>query len=198
VTYYVNGDPASKSGPEADARGNLSDLRPWLESIDHSALISSFKTIDAVLGILLASPASLAGMCEDVQLPAWLQEPTPGDWALTEIICHLRDAEREIHHAQIKLFKEQAEPFIPRMEAAVWARQRNYLNENGASALKEFTAARIETLAMLKEVSAKDWQCKARHAIFGPTNFLEVVGFIAEHDRMHIQQAWKVINEITS
>lgn len=195
AAYHINGGPASKSAPEAGAHGALSDLRAWLESTDLSTLIPSFKTSEAVIGILSASPAALAGMCAGVQAPTWSRAPAPGDWALTEIICHLRDAEREIHPAQIQLFKEQAEPFIPRMEAAVWARQRNYLNEDGACALKEFTAARIATLAMLKEAAADDWPRKARHAIFGPTNFLEVVGFIAEHDRLHIQQAWKVINE---
>jgi hypothetical protein len=49
---------------------------------------------------------------------------------------------------------------------------------------------------MLKEITPKDWERKARHAIFGPTNFLEVVGFIAEHDRLHIQQAWSALKRV--
>jgi hypothetical protein len=147
-----------------------------------------------VIGILSASPASLAGLSANLDTDAWLHEPDPGNWAPTEIICHLRDTEREIHHMQIKMLREQTEPFLPRPDTSVWASQRNYLDENGPAALKEFNAARRETIAMLENVDAEELARKARHAIFGPTDFLEILGFMADHDRMHIQQTWKVIN----
>jgi hypothetical protein len=108
----------------------------------------------------------------------------------------LRDTEREVHHLQIKLFKEQSEPFIPRPDTSVWASHRNYLHEDGVSALREFNDARRETLALLKNIAAEDWGNKARHAIFGPTNFLEVTSFMAEHDRLHIQQAWSTLKKL--
>jgi hypothetical protein len=113
---------------------------------------------------------------------------------LIEVVSHLRDTEREIHHMQIRLFDEQAEPFIYRTDNNVWEIQRNYLNEYCPSAVKDFTLARMETLAMLKDTTEADWGRRARHAIFGPTNFLEVCGFMADHDRLHIQQAWKIVN----
>jgi hypothetical protein len=148
-----------------------------------------------VLGILSATPAALNGLAREFESAAWLRKSTPDDWSLTELVCHLRDTEREIHHAQIKLFDEPSEPFIPRPDTSVWASQRDYLQENGADALREFNDARRETLNLLKNVAADDWQRKARHAIFGPTNFLEVVRFIADHDRMHVQQAWGAITK---
>jgi hypothetical protein len=99
---------------------------------------------------------------------------------------------------QIELFKEQGEPFIPRPDTSVWANQRDYLHEDCAVALKEFNDARRKTLEMLKEINGDvpAWERKARHAIFGPTNFLEVVGFIAEHDRLHIHQAWQTLEKL--
>jgi len=129
-------------------------------------------------------------------MAAWSNEPTPEDWAMIEIICHLRDTEREIYPMQIKLFKDQNEPFIPRPDTGVWASHRHYLHEDGISALQEFNDARRETLALLKTVAAEDWKMKARHAIFGPTTFREVVGFMAEHDRLHIQQAWSALKKL--
>ena len=194
ATYHIKTESASGSGPEAGAHGSLSDLRLWLESTDLSTLTSSFRTVESVLSLLAAGPASLAGLCAGLESSAWTREPTPDDWALTEIMCHLRDTEREIHQLQVKLLTEQDEPFIPRPDTAVWASQRDYLHEDGPSALVEFTKARIETLAILKSVKADDWTRKARHAIFGPTNFFEIVGFMADHDRMHVQQAWKTIH----
>jgi hypothetical protein len=37
---------------------------------------------------------------------------------------------------------------------------------------------------------------KARHAIFGPTDVTEIISFVADHDRMHIQQAWKTLKSL--
>ena len=196
ASFFVENGSASSSGLEARARGNLLDLRRWLESIDLSTLIPSFKSKDSVLGILSATPAALNGMMGTLHESAWSHEPSVDDWAMIELICHMRDTEREIHQMQIKLFAEQNEPFIPRPDTGVWASQRDYLHENGAAALKEFNDARRETLGMLAQIPAEAWERKARHAIFGPTNFLEVVGFIADHDRMHIQQAWSTLKKL--
>jgi len=196
ATYHVDDEPASRSGSEAGGRGKLADLRLWIESTDLATLTPSFKSIDSVLGILSATPAALNGLSCRLNPFAWSHEPTPDDWALTEIICHLRDTEREIHQMQIRLFKDQNEPFIPRPDTSVWASQRNYLHENGISALKEFNEARRETLMLLKKITTEEWGHKARHAIFGPTNFLEVIGFMADHDRMHIQQVWSTLKKL--
>lgn len=198
ATYHVDDESASPSEPEAGSRGKLADLRPWLESTDLASLTPCFKSVDSVLGILSATPAVLNGLSRGLDSCAWSHEPAPGDWSLSELVCHLRDTEREIHQTQIELFKEQNEPFIPRPDTSVWASQRDYFHEDGASALKEFNEARRKTMQLIKEVAADSsaWEGKARHAIFGPTNFLEVVGFIAEHDRLHIQQAWSTLKKM--
>ena len=196
ATYHIDDESASSSAPEAGMRGKLVDLRPWLESTDLASLIPSFKTIESVLGILSATPAVLNGLAGGLDSSAWVLKLIPGDWSLTELICHMRDTEREIHHMQIKLFKDQNEPFIPRPDTSVWASHRDYLHETGSVALKEFNVARRETLELLKNIEKGEWGHNARHAIFGPTNFLEVISFIADHDRMHIQQAWNTLKKM--
>ncbi len=115
---------------------------------------------------------------------------------MIEVLCHLRDTELEIHHLQVEIMLEQSEPFIPRPDAGVWAKQRKYLNEDGMAAIREFAQARQETLKRLKQLDLKTWDRKARHAIFGPTNFMEIVGFMADHDRMHIRQAWNILRSL--
>lgn len=196
ATYHIDEEPVSRSEPEAGAGGKLADLRPWLESTSLTSLTPSFKSIDSVLGILSATPAALNSLLRGLDSSVWSREPTPNDWALTELVCHMRDTEREIHHMQIKLFRAQKEPFIPRPDTSVWSSERDYLHENGVAALVEFNDARRETLAMIKNIAVEEWEQRARHAIFGPTNFLEVANFIADHDRMHIQQAWAILKKI--
>jgi hypothetical protein len=194
ATYHVGDEPTPPSEFESLGWGKLSDLRLWLESTDLTSLPPSFHSIDSVLGVLSATPAVFNGFSHGLDRSAWSHKPEAEEWCLKELVCHLRDTEREIHQMQIGLFKEPGEPFIPRPDTSVWANQRDYLHEDCATALKEFNEARRKTLEMLKGIT--DWDRKARHAIFGPTNFLEVVGFIAEHDRLHIHQAWHTLKKL--
>jgi FMN phosphatase YigB (HAD superfamily) len=195
ATYFVDGESAQGPGFEA-GHGRLEDLRPWLESVNSSVLEPSFKSKDAILAVMASTPAVLSSLTSSLTEDEWRHEPTRDDWAMNEIVCHLRDTEREIHMLQLQLLLEREGAFIPRPETGIWANEREYLNVNGHSALSEFAAARIEMLKILKEQSDGMWSRKARHAIFGPTDFQEVVGFVADHDRLHIQQAWKTLQSI--
>lgn len=112
---------------------------------------------------------------------------------MNEIACHLRDTDREIHELQLNLMLAREDAFIPRPDTAVWASERDYLQVDGLTALREFTSARMETIELIRNAGDSLWSRKARHAIFGPTNFLEVCGFMADHDRMHVQQARRTL-----
>ena len=195
-TFYVDGESGSSPGTVAAAQGKLADLRPWLESIDLSTLEPFFKSPEAVLAIMASTPAILQSLSSGLTDEDWRKEPTRDGWAINEIICHLRDTEIEIHQMQLRLMIEKAGAFIPRPDSSVWANEREYLNVDGKRALVEFASARIESLRILKGLDEEIWKRGARHAIFGPTNFLEVTSFIADHDRLHVQQAWKTIKSV--
>ena len=204
-TYFIDEDSASSPGLFDAAQlkfetghGTLGDLRPWLESIDLSALEPSFESRDAILGIMASTPAVLQSLSSYLSEEAWRHGPTRDDWAMNEIVCHLRDTEREIHQQQLSLLLEREDAFIPRPDTSVWASERAYLNIDGPAALIEFATARVENLNKLNILDERVWSRLARHAIFGPTNFLEVTGFIADHDRMHVQQAWKTLRSLKS
>jgi FMN phosphatase YigB (HAD superfamily) len=195
-TFFVDGKSGSGPGLFDAAQGKLADLRPWLESTNLSALEPSFHSREAVLAIMASTPAILRSFSASLTEEQWKHEPTRNDWAMNELICHLRDTELEIHQMQLNLMMEREGAFIPRPESDVWANEREYLNADGKTALTEFAQARIDTLKTLKELDDKVWSRSARHAIFGPTNFLEVTSFMADHDRLHVQQAWKTLKSV--
>jgi FMN phosphatase YigB (HAD superfamily) len=197
-TFLINGlhTSASVEKPQDDRQGSLVDLRRWLDKTDITLLEPSFKTIESILAILESTPAVLQTLFSGLSPMDWTHEPTTEDWAIIELICHLRDTEREVHHAQIRIMLEESQPFVPRPDAAVWAKQRKYLSEDGLTALHDFAIARLETLKKLKDLQASAWARTGRHAIFGPTNFTEVVSFMADHDRLHVQQAWKTLEKL--
>jgi hypothetical protein len=145
---------------------------------------------------MASTPAVLLSLSSTITEEGWRTEPTHDDWALNEIVCHLRDTEIEVHQMQLRLMIEREGAFIPRPETDVWANERQYLHVDGKTALNEFASARGESLNTLRELDEKVWARSARHAIFGPTNFLEVASFIADHDRLHVQQAWKTLRSV--
>lgn len=193
TTFHIDEGAVSTSGSEADFHGDLQDLRAEIESNNLTRFNPSFKSLDSILAILSSTPAVLRGLSKKIEASLWSQHMNSEEWAFTELICHLRDTEREIHQAQVNLLKKENEPFIPRPDTGIWANQRNYLKENGLNALREYVTARQETLDLIASFDASEWSRMARHAIFGPTAFLEVIGFMADHDRLHVQQAWRIL-----
>lgn len=194
-TFLVNGESASLTDGQAGA-GSLTDLRRWLEAADPSALEPVHKSRGAALAILSSTPAVLPKFLSPLSTEDCKREPARDDWAMNEIVCHLRDTEREIHAVQIEKLLEKDDAFIPRPDSGVWASERNYLDEDPAAALAEFCEARIANLNKIKEQPDAVWNRRARHAIFGPSTFLEVVSFAADHDRLHLQQARQTLKAL--
>ncbi|GAB4544003.1 MAG: hypothetical protein Fur002_16820 [Anaerolineales bacterium] len=190
ATYYLNEESPAE---ENAASGTLDSLPAWIESrLESGALQPAAASREAIVEWLRAAPAALNGLARPLTLSDWQRKTSPEDWSLTELICHLRDTEREVHHIQIQLFQQSGDLFIPRPDSTVWSSERNYAEEDGAAALRQFNQARRETLDMINELPAEAWQRGARHAIFGRTNFLETLRFINDHDRLHARQAWEI------
>ncbi len=201
MVYHVDGvtmSPIQSTGRSPAAApalgaGNLTEVRGWLETIGPESHAPAFRGRDAAVAVLEATPGVLQSLVSALSAASWARAPAAQEWSMIELVCHLRDTEREVHRLQIKTLLEAVMPFVPRPDAAVWAKQRQYSNEDGPQALREFIEARIASLNQLRGLAGDIWDREARHAIFGPTNFAEVIGFMADHDRMHLQQAWGIL-----
>lgn len=193
ATYHALDVTSSADEFASTGRGRLAELRAWLEQTDPAALMPSYSSSASLLAILRSTPAALTGLLAPLAADKLAARPAPDEWSVTEILCHMRDVEREVDQPRIQRILREDEPFIPAQLPDEWAKTREYNKQDGFSALREFTAARLQTLEMLKELAPAQWSRKARHAIFGPTSLQELVCFNAEHDRLHIQQAWKNI-----
>jgi FMN phosphatase YigB (HAD superfamily) len=194
ATYHSLDISPSANGFNATGRGRLAELRSWLEQTDPATLVPSYSSSTSLLAILRSTPAALTGLLEPLAAAKLSARPAADEWSVTEILCHMRDVEREVDQPRIQKVLGEDEPFIPAQLPDEWAKTRGYNKQDALSALREFTSARLQTLDTLKELAPAQWSRKARHAIFGPTTLQELVGFNAEHDRLHIQQVWKNIH----
>ncbi|HEY6073972.1 MAG TPA: DinB family protein, partial [Anaerolineales bacterium] len=194
ATFWINTGSLDESDLQATSRGSLDDLRNWLDGVDLKQLEPNYKTRTSILALMTAAPASIADLMEELPIESWAVRPKPGEWSLVEVLCHLRDTEREVNQPRLQRLRNEEEPFIPARSTDEWADERGYIRQDGRMAYKDYLAARLETLKTLNALSLADWNRRARHSIFGPTTLLEMIGFMATHDRIHIQQIWKLLH----
>ena len=196
ATYWINAsDVDAPSGISLAGRGSIGDLRPWLERTDLSTLEPDSSTSEALIALMLAAPASVSGLLTQVEGPNLKRRPVPNEWNLTEILCHLRDTELEVNLPRLRMLLELDEPFIPARNTDLWAVERDYKSQDADLALKDFVSSRSQTVDTLRGLT-NEWGLKARHAIFGPTDLLELVKFMTEHDKLHIRQIWSTIEQL--
>jgi len=172
-------------------QGTLESFRGWLEKTDLETLRISFQTPQALLANLASTPAAIATLVSSISLDDWRSQPASAEWCLTEILCHLRDVEREVNLPRIRKVLAEENPFLAGEATDRWVEERHYTRQDGHQALADFITARKESLGLLNGLQA-EWSRTARQAIFGSTTLQELVGIVAGHDRAHIQQVWKM------
>ena len=195
ATYHSVDITPTTNGFVATGTGRMAELRAWLEGVNPAALMPQFSTPASLMALLRATPAALSGLLEPIGAEVLSGRIAEGEWSVTEVLCHMRDVEQEVDQVRIRQILTEEEPFIPAQMPDEWAKTRSYQEQDGMVALVEFTAARIQTLEMLSGLEPTQWSRKARHSILGPTTLQELAGFNAEHDRLHIQQIWKILGK---
>lgn len=192
-----DGGSSQAGSNEPTANGKIEDLIPWLDRVSAQDLQPDYASPSAMLAVLRATPAALDGIFRGLPTGLWSAQPQEGEWCATEVLCHLRDVELEVNLPRIRKVLDQRNPFLPGEDTDPWAKEREYIRQDGRAALHQFMAARVRLLNMLEAGSMDIWGLTARHAIFGPTDLAELVSIIAGHDRLHLQQIHSLLEEIS-
>ena len=195
ATFLVNNQPFSlvEAHTPRHAQGRLEDLLRWLDMTQPDALIPELNSQRSLMANLRAAPAALASLTQSLPPEAWKAKPFAQEWCLTEIMCHLRDAEAEVNLPRLERVLSKDNPFITGMNTDVWAEERQYFSQDGPQALNEFQKQRQNFNNMLEEMTEENWSLPARHAIFGPINLQELVNINASHDRLHLQTVYQLV-----
>ena len=188
--WITDNGKSPPSGPYSpSASGALGDLIPWLDGTPFEQLAPDYTSPESILAIMRSTPAALDTLTRDLAEEDWRSPPAQDEWSLTEIVCHLRDGEKEVHLPRTYKVLQEDNPFIRGQDTDPWAKERDYIFQDGPLALVDFIQARVEMLDILIRMGPSGWSRTARHAIFGPTNLQELVGIVAGHDRLHVHQA---------
>ena len=182
-------DPLPEDVVPLSRKGQLTDVFGWLEQLDAVGNPPTFQSPQALMAVLLSTPAALDTLMRSAPAKYWNENPQPGEWCFTEIICHLRDSDREVNLQRLERILAEENAFFAAVNADAWSDTRSYCSEDAHESLAGFVQSRRELVKRLEKLPPEAWQRSARHAIFGPTELIELIGFIASHDRTHIQQA---------
>jgi FMN phosphatase YigB (HAD superfamily) len=175
-------------------QGPLNCVWAWANQIaSHQSHPPIMNSPQGILASLKSTAAALDTICISLNSSEWLHKPSNQDWAVTEIVCHLRDVDKEVNLPRLNAIQAEEAPFIAGIETDPWAEERHYIQESGPLALKEFITARSAITTLLSQLTTSDWDRTARHAIFGPTSILELLGFVVTHDNVHIRQVYQTL-----
>ena len=137
---------------------------------------------------LARTPDILDLLVGNLDVAGWQARPAAGRWSPLEILCHLRDEEREDFGARLRVVLAGGGVFAP-IRPAEWVVERRYQDEDPAAALGEFRTRRAESLALLADVDPR-----SLHAVGYPEgrqftlSGLDVVAAWAAHDLLHLRQ----------
>jgi len=200
IPTFLVCDPADQTKTNKhllSSHGSLAEVHAWLQQVSQQDFQNDFTTIEGMLAVLNATPAALETLVKDLENDLWSKRPDPSEWALNEILCHLRDVDREVNLPRIQRVLSEADAFIPGIETDSWAEEMDYIHQNGQNALQDFLKARLQIIDHLSKLPLSTWNKSLRHAIFGPTTFHELVSFIVTHDQNHVAQVKKTIQMLS-
>lgn len=125
----------------------------------------------------------------------WLWRPNPAEWSLTEVACHLRDVECEVHQVRFRTVLAKDAPFLAGVSSNEWAAPRQYRTQDGHRAVDDFLDARKGTVSMLTVIDESDWERKGSHAYFGLTSMHELLNLVVKHDQAHWEQITRLLHK---
>lgn len=141
------------------------------------------------LETLAATPAALKEALHGVPKKLLLFTPAPGKWSILEILCHMRDMEREAYLERYTRILAEPEPRLPDLNGEALAIERDYRAQKAGDVLKDWTRLRRESLRLLKKSKPEQWRRAGIHETAGRLTIDDlVVRHAVGNDIAHLSQ----------
>ena len=155
-----------------------------MEERDRGLLIANLKSL----------PNELEHLVKDLSPEELSWRPIPHKWSIVEIICHLRDVERDVAHTRLRRSFYEDTPVLEIWDQERAAADGDYRSQDAKAALAEFREARAETVSALEAVPLEFWDRVGVHPEHGPqTVEQQVTNRVRNHDVTHMVQIKDII-----
>src|SRR6185369_11776232 len=149
---------------------------------------------DRLLINLQSLPNELEDLLQDLDEETLRWRPIPHKWSIKEIMCHLRDMEREAYLARYRKMIAEDNPFLPNVDQDRLAAERDYINQDVRDALDEFKWLRAETVKTLEGAQPEAWSRPGTHETDGPMTIEQLVHRqIKGNDLNHLVQMKDIV-----
>ncbi len=155
------------------------------------------------LRTLKETPSRLKGTLTGVPKKLQQWNPAPGKWSILQIICHMRDMEKEAYITRYKRILEEDTPSLPDLDGDTLALERGYEELKLGEVVRDWKNARKESLKLLRRVKGGQWQRVGTHEADGSLTMEELLHRHAVgNDRAHltqiqaIKQRWDILSKL--
>ena len=141
------------------------------------------------LDTLRGTPAAVKAALKGIPRAELLWTPAPGKWSILEIVCHLRDMERDAYLARYRRILEEETPTLPDADGDVYSLENDYRSQKLSEVVRDWTRLRREVLRLLSKVKREEWERAGIHETAGR---LTMADFVRRHaignDEAHLGQ----------
>jgi carbonic anhydrase/acetyltransferase-like protein (isoleucine patch superfamily) len=149
-----------------------------------------------LLAVLAESPDWVARRLDRYPEARWALPPGPARWSALEVLCHLRDTDRDVLVPRLERMLTEDRPAIPYVDMEGWAAERAYRSESPRAAHRAWSAARRALLARLAPLRPEDWRRVGIHSRRGSFPLGEMVRDWVDHDLAHRRQMAVALGEL--
>src|SRR5690606_24578543 len=134
-----------------------------------------------------AIPHLVAGI--DAEQARW--KPSPNDWSVLEVICHLADEEREDFRARIRHVLSGTDQPAPPIDPQVWVTQRAYNQRDLGESVADYLQERQQSLEWLQGLTYVLWESSIPQSLVQGFRLVDLLFASVVYDLSHQRQLVK-------
>lgn len=122
----------------------------------------------------------------DAEQARW--KPSPNDWSVLEVICHLADEEREDFRARIRHVLSGTDQPAPPIDPQAWVTQRAYNQRDLGDSVADYLQERQQSLEWLQGLTDVLWETPIPQAPVPGFRLGDLLVAWVAHDLLHQRQ----------
>ena len=146
---------------------------------------------DEILKGLSAGPVILPRLVRDLDDATLRRRPSPGEWAIIEVLGHLGDTEERAVERTRRMMRD--EPTLAAYEQEALAVEHRYIELDPAQAVARYAELRAAHLALLEPLDDAGWRRVGIHAEHGPITVQQHAAHMAGEDPDHLAEIARLI-----
>jgi len=144
-------------------------------------------TRQEIVDALRALPNQIEELVQDLSEDALRWRPSPHEWSIKEVCCHLRDFS-EIGGERIHHMLSEDDPFLASPDQEALARERDYQSESMPLVLTALRAFSGGLAYLLENLGEEEWQRRGRHEEWDAISVAQLAQLHTDHASEHLEQ----------